>query len=106
MENKVYYTVDFKGVNSRQVLYERIIDGLKFPDHCGMSIDAFWDCLTDMIGHGIVITFDNFDHMEAYDKKYAEKLREILERSKHFAGGAFYNTYEVYIVRKGVKQRL
>ncbi len=106
MENKECYTVDFKGVNSRYALYERIMEGLDFPDYCGMNLDALWDCLTDMIGHGVEITFENFDCMEKYDKEYAEKLCEILERSKHFAGDMFYDTYKIYVVNAGVKKEI
>ena len=73
-----YYTVDFDGVNSRWTLYETIKKGLDFPDYCGHNLDAIWDCLTDMVYHGVTITLDNFDKMEMYDKNMSEKLLEVF----------------------------
>ena len=101
-----YYTVDFDGVNSRWTLYETIKKGLDFPDYCGHNLDALWDCLTDMVYHGVTITLENFDLMEKYDRDLAQKLLEVFKRSKHFGRNTYYNTYKIYVVRNGEKTEL
>ena len=101
-----YYTVDFDGVNSRYTMYDKIKEGLDFPDYFGANLSAIWDCLTDMVYHGVTITLENFDLMEKYDKKMSEKLLEIFKRSKHFGKDTYYNTYKIYVVRNGEKTEL
>ena len=101
-----YYTVDFEGVNSRYTMYDKIKNGLDFPDYFGCNLDAIWDCLTDMVYHGVTITLDNFDLMEKYDKNMSEKLLEVFKRSKHFGQNTYYNTYKIFVVRNGEKTEL
>lgn len=101
-----YYTVDFDGVNSRYTMYDKIKNGLDFPDYFGANLSAIWDCLTDMVYHGVTITLDNFDLMEKYDEKMAQKLIEIFKRSKYYYGDRYIETYKIYVVRKGEKTEL
>ena len=106
MNTQTFYNIDFKNINSRETLHNKLKKSLKFPEYYGMNLDAFWDCLTDIIDHGVVITLDNFDYIEEYDAQYAKKIHEIFERSKHYANDFFYDTYSVFIIRKGEKTEL
>ena len=100
------YTIDFTNVQHFMEMHFVIRDSLDFPDYYGCNWSAFWDCLTDIIDHGVVITLDNFDYIEEYDAQYAKKIHEIFERSKHYANDFFYDTYSVFIIRKGEKTEL
>lgn len=106
MDEKLEYTVDFKGVNSRTSMYTVILDSLDFPEWCGVTLDSIWDCLTDMLDEGVTITLDNFDCMEAYDKKMADKLYEIFKRSVCWSKSINVSTYKVYIARNGIKAQI
>ena len=101
-----YYTVDFDGVNSRYTMYDKIKNGLDFPDYFGCNLDAIWDCLTDMVYHGVTITLDNFDKMEKYDEKMALKLLKLFKDSKYYYDDRYINTYKIYVVRNGEKTEL
>ena len=55
---KELYTLDFSKVNYINEVHQIIKDELDFPDYYGMNWDAFWDCLTDMVGdpiHTVII---------------------------------------------------
>ena len=44
------YIIDFTGVKYYLQIHEIIKEALDFPDYYGKNWDAFWDCLTDMVG--------------------------------------------------------
>ena len=101
-----YYTVDFDGVNSRYTMYDKIKNGLDFPNYFGANLSAIWDCLTDMVYHGVTITLDNFDLMEKYDLNLSVKLLEVFKRSKYYYGDKYIDTYKIYVVRNSEKTEL
>lgn len=49
------YTVDFTNVQYYSEMHGIIGKSLDFPDYYGCNWDAFWDCLTDMVGRPVHI---------------------------------------------------
>ena len=49
------YIVDFNGVKTEEEFYDKIIEGLEFPQWCGKNPDAIWDMLTGYAEYPAVI---------------------------------------------------
>ena len=77
------YTIDFTNVKYYMEVHEVIKKSLDFPDYYGGNWDAFWDCLTDIIG---VRSWALPVADEANDKHWAavEKYKEEAERRSIF----------------------
>ena len=60
-----------------------IRDALDFPDYYGCNWDAFWDCLTDMVGRPIHIEIIGLDVIRRKFDDSADKIIEILKELKH-----------------------
>ena len=47
-----HFTVDFTGVKDYDGIYPAIKKGLELPDYWGENLDALWDGLNEIVGHG------------------------------------------------------
>ncbi len=56
---------------------------LDFPDYYGCNWDAFWDCLTDMVGRPVHIEIIGIDVIRRKFGDAADKMLEILKWFKH-----------------------
>lgn len=83
-EYKDTYTLDFRSVKYYTHVHWVIKEGLDFPDYYGENWDAFWDCLTDMIGDKIHIEILGLDVIERkFGIDTVNKMLKILKRLKH-----------------------
>ena len=80
------YTLDFTNVKYFLEVHYIIKTSLDFPDYYGCNWDAFWDCMTDMIGCGslhIQIVGLEVLRRKKYDDAI-EKLIDLLRDSKYY----------------------
>ena len=77
------YTVDFKNVQYYSEMHKTIGKSLDFPDYYGCNWDAFWDCLTNMVGRPVHIEIIGIDVIRRKFGDAADKMLEILKRFKH-----------------------
>ncbi|WP_317956410.1 barstar family protein [Paenibacillus chitinolyticus] len=56
---------------------------LEFPDYYGKNLDAFNDCLSDVIprNEGIVLVFKNFDKFNERDNDTAHSVLDIIQNN-------------------------
>ncbi len=97
-EYKDIYTVDFTNVQYYYDMHFAIRDGLCFPDYYGCNWDAFWDCLTDMIGESIHIEIVGLDVIERKFDGSAAMITEILKDFKHYRNDKYVNKIKIEIV--------
>ena len=85
-EYKEIYRLDFTNVKYYRQMHEVIQKELDFPDYYGCNWDAFWDCMTDMVGcDPIHIQIVGLEVLR--QKKYddvIEKLITLLRDSKYY----------------------
>ena len=96
---KEKYTIDFRDARSYADIHDIIKKELDFPDHYGKNLDAFWDCLTDMVGRKVHIEILNLDAAERI--LGAENTRmfiSTLKDFKHYQGDRYYNDILIEIV--------
>ena len=80
---KELYTLDFSKVNYINEVHQIIKDELDFPDYYGMNWDAFWDCLTDMVGDPIHIELVGMERVQNKFPRHAQIMLETLKDLKH-----------------------
>ena len=80
---KDLYTIDFRDVQNYAEVHLIIREALDFPDYYGCNWDAFWDCLTDMVGRPIHIEIIGLDVIRRKFDDSADKIIEILKELKH-----------------------
>ncbi len=97
-EYRAPYIIDFTGVKYYLQIHEIIKEALDFPDYYGKNWDAFWDCLTDMVGETIHIEIYGFHILEEKFPDTAQKFIKILKRFKHYADDAFINDIRISII--------
>ncbi len=97
-EYKDLYTIDFRDVTYYLEMHAIIKFALDFPDYYGCNWDAFWDCLTDMIGRPIHIEILGLDVIERRFDKTAKTFIEILREFKHCYNDEFVNDIKIEIV--------
>ncbi len=82
--NKRRFIVDFKNVHHYSEVHKAIKKGFGFPGYYGESLDALWDCLTDIIDNDVEIYLKNYQYVCGADKDYAEKLLAVFRDTKHY----------------------
>lgn len=58
-------------------------DTLEFPNYYGKNLDAFNDCLSDIVpsNKGFVLVFKNFDKFNERDKDTAYQVLDIIQNN-------------------------
>jgi RNAse (barnase) inhibitor barstar len=97
-EYRAPYVIDFTNVNYYIEMHYAIRDGLDFPDYYGCNWDAFWDCLTDMIGDPVHIEIIGLDVIERKFDNAAERMLKILKRFKHCDDDEYVDEIQIEIV--------
>ncbi len=96
---KDLYTIDFTNVQYYLEMHLVIKEALDWPDYYGCNWDAFWDCLTDMVGDDpIHIEIKGLDVIERKFDGIAEKMIRILKEFKHYEDDEFINDIQIEIV--------
>ena len=93
------YTIDFSSVTYYLEMHDIIKRSLDFPDYYGRNWDAFWDCITDMVGEEPMrISIIGLDVIERRFGDTAEKMITILRRAKHWCDNEFADITKIEIV--------
>ena len=95
---KELYTLDFSKVNHIYDIHQIIKDELDFPDYYGMNLDAFWDCLTDMIGDPIHIELIGMERVQNKFPRHAQIMLETLKDFKHLDNDDYKDQIKIEIV--------
>ena len=82
-EYKEIYTIDFTNIKHYIDVHITIKEALDFPDYYGCNWDAFWDCLTDMLGDPIHIEIIGIEVLRKKFDDEADILIEILREFKN-----------------------
>ena len=92
------YTIDFTNVDHYLEMHFTIRQALDFPDYYGCNWDAFWDCLTNMVGRPIHIKIIGFDIIERKFENAAKIMMETLKEFKHYENDEYVNDIQIEIV--------
>ncbi len=95
---KDLYTIDFSNVDHYLEMHKIIQEALDWPDYYGCNWDAFWDCLTDMVGRKIHIEIVGLDVIERKFAQEAEAMINILKEFKHYRNGKYIHDIQIEIV--------
>ena len=78
------YIVDFREVKYYSEIHTVLRDAFDFPDYYGRNWDAFWDCLTDMLGRPYRVELYGMEHVRELFDDTAQKIIDTLREWKHF----------------------
>ena len=95
---KDLYTIDFTQVQHYLEMHFVIRDSLDFPDYYGCNFDAFWDCLTNMIGRPIRIEIIGLEIIIRKFSDAANNMIEILKELKHCDNDKYVDSIQIEIV--------
>jgi len=95
---KELYTLDFRNVEHFLEVHYIIKTELDFPDYYGCNWDAFWDCLTGLIGDPIHIEILGLDVVERKFDDMAAMIVEILREFKHYNNDKYAHEIKIEIV--------
>ncbi len=101
---KEKYTIDFTKVNSYLEMHFVIRQALDWPDYYGCNWDAFWDCLTNMLGRPIHIEIIGLDVVEEKFDNAAKTMIETLKEFKHYDNDEFVDDIKIEIVRADTRE--
>ena len=96
--SKEKYTIDFTNVNYYLEMHGVIWRALEFPDYYGCNWDAFWDCLTNMVGRPIHIEIVGLDVIERKFDGAAQMMIDTLREFKHYEDDEFVHDIKIEIV--------
>lgn len=103
---KEIYTVDFTNVEHYPEMHSVIRRAMDWPDYYGCNWDAFWDCLTNMLGRPIHIEIIGLDVIERRFGDAAMKMIEILKEFKHYDNDEYINDIQIEIVSGNTRESL
>ena len=97
---KELYTIDFTNVKYYLEMHFVIREALDFPDYYGCNWDAFWDCLTDMVGRPVHIKIIGLDVIRKKFDDAADMMIETLQEFKHYLDNRFIKDIQIEIVNE------
>ena len=100
---KEKYTIDFTNVKDYLEMHFVIRDALDWPDYYGCNWDAFWDCLTNMIGRPIHIEILGLDIIERRFDDAAKMMVDTLREFKHYEDDEFIDDIQIEIVSGNIR---
>ena len=95
---KELYTIDFTNVQHYLEMHFVIRNALDWPDYYGCNWDAFWDCLTNMVGRPVHIEIIGLDVIERKFDNAARTMIETLKEFKHYDNDEYVNDIQIEIV--------
>ncbi len=95
---KEKYTIDFRRTRSYLEMHSIIREAFDWPDYYGCNWDAFWDCLTNMVGRPIHIEIIGLDVIERKFDDAAKALIDTLRAFKHYEDDEFVNDIRIDII--------
>lgn len=104
---KELYILDFSEIKHYIEIHSVIQKELDFPDYYGRNWDAFWDCLTDMVGRPVNIKIIGIENVE---KKFgideSNILIDTLRDFKNYRNGKYAHEISIEIIRDNEKKML
>lgn len=101
---KEKYTIDFTNVNHYLEMQFIIKKALDFPDYYGCNWDAFWDCLTNMVGRPIHIEIIGLDVIERkFGTDTSKMMIEILKELKHYDNDNYSHEIQIELVSGDIR---
>ncbi len=104
---KELYILDFSKAEHHLEIHKIIKAELDFPDYYGCNWDAFWDCLTDMVGRPVNIKIIGIENIE---KKFgideSNILIDTLRDFKYYRNGKYAHEINIEIIRDNEKKIL
>lgn len=102
-ENYMYqyqdlYTIDFTNIKYYLEIHKTIQKALDWPDYYGCNWDAFWDCLTNMVGRQVHIKILGWDVIEQNFCDDAKIMVDILKEFKHYRNDKYAHEIQIEIV--------
>ena len=95
---KELYTIDFTNVQHYLEMHFVIRKALDWPDYYGCNWDAFWDCLTDMVGRPVHIEIIGLNATEQKFGDEAKIMVDILKEFKHYRNDKYAKDIKIEIV--------
>ena len=95
---KEKYSIDFSNVEHYLEMHKTIGEALDFPEYYGCNWDAFWDCLTDLLGRPIHIEIIGLEVIERKFGSAAQKMMEILKEWKHSENDEYASQIQIEII--------
>lgn len=95
---KELYTIDFTNVQHYLEMHFVIREALDWPVYYGCNWDAFWDCLTNMVGRPVHIEIIGLDVIERKFDNAAKIMVETLKEFKHYDDDEYVNDIQIEIV--------
>ena len=95
---KDIYAIDFSNVKHYSQIHPIIKSSLDLPDYYGQTLDALWDCLTDMVGRPIHIEMIGLDVIERRFGEFAWELIEIFKEFKHYENDKYADQIIIELV--------
>ena len=95
---KEKYTIDFTNTKNYLEMHFVIRQALDLPDYYGCNWDAFWDCLTNMVGRPIHIEIVGLDVIERKFGDCAKTMIDTLKEFKHYGDDEFVDDIKIEIV--------
>ncbi len=104
---KELYILDFSRVSNLEEIHKIIKESLDFPDHYGKNMDAFWDCLTDMITDPYVhIELRGIEHIQSLFPKETQMILDIMKDFKHYSDDDYRDKIKIEIIIGNAKHEI
>ena len=97
-QHKEKYILDFTNVKTWIDIHAIIEKEFDFPDYYGANWDAFWDCLTDMVGRPVHIEIIGLNVIEQKFDDEAKIMVDILKEFKHYRNDKYAKDIKIEIV--------
>ena len=91
-------TIDFTNVERYSDMHFIIREALDWPEYYGCNWDAFWDCLTNMLGRPIHIEIIGLEVIERKFGNASKVMVETLKEFKHYDNDEYVNDIRIDII--------
>ena len=99
---KELYILDFSKAEHYLEIHKIIKSELDFPDYYGCNWDAFWDCLTDMVGRPVNIRIIGIENIEkTFGSDESDMLIDTLKEFKHYRNDKYSDQINIEIIKNG-----
>ena len=85
------YIVNFNGVKTEKEFYDKIIEGLEFPQWCGKNPDAIWDMFTGYAEYPAVIYLRGVQNVPKILSIECDTILRVFKRTEKWFGEMGYD---------------
>lgn len=95
---KEKYIIDFTNAEHYLDMHQTIRQALDWPDYYGCNWDAFWDCLTNMLGRPVHIEIIGLEVIKQKFGDTADKMLQLLKEFKHYDNNEYSEEIKIDII--------